>query len=166
MTITIRVRSYHKSFLTAIYGVEPLSFPRKDDFNRILNLLLTNNPPEYSAYDRSDVNLEIRLPFFEDKDVRSYFHLSPTREKILFDKIDDLFKIVFRDEMDQYTTMGVAVHTAVRLFMENYRLSEDTFDMLVKDYNRTKVRRRVKKTRDRKNISSVKSRFCPKPDLL
>jgi len=161
MTISIRIQPYLVDFLTKVYGPQPIAFPRKDNFNRILNKFMDREPATYSSYHRSDTNLEIQLPYFEDKNVLSNFSLSPVQHSILVAKIEDMFKLTYRDEIDQCLLLGIKKIKAIHLFMEKYEIREQSVDMLLKDYHRFRNCRYQNKFQKHKKILSVKSRFCP-----
>lgn len=161
MTIWIRIQPHLVDFLTAVYGPQPVAFPRKDNFNRILNKFMDKDPATYSSYHRSDTNFEIQLPYFEDKNVLSNFSLSPVQHTILVAKIENMFKLTYRDEIDQYLLLGLKKIEAIHLFMEKYKISEESIDMLLKDYHRFRNCRHQNNFQKRKKILSVKSRFCP-----
>jgi hypothetical protein len=161
MSIKVRCRPHLVKFLEHLYGKQPIVFPRKDNFNKILNMMLGDNPEQSKTYNRTDVNLDIQLPYFENKNVLYNFELSSVQETKFIQKIEDLFTIVFRDEMDQWRLMGIKGIDALQLFMERYGISQDSIDMLIKDYYRYRKRRNAKDFHNRKKNSSVKSRFCP-----
>jgi hypothetical protein len=162
MTISIRIQPYLVDFMESIYGPQPIEFPRKDNFNRILNKFLDKEPATSSRYRRDDTNLEIQLPYFEDKDVMYHFNLTACQERILANKIEDLFKLSFRDEIDQYLLLAVQRIDAIHLFMDKHKIREEAIDMLQKDYQRFRNSKNHKKQYHKhKKISSVKSRFCP-----
>ncbi len=166
ISISIRIQPYLVDFMVNVYGAQPIEFPRKDNFNRILNKFMEKDPATYSNYRRGDTNLEIKLPYFEDKNVLYNFSLSPHQENVLISKIENMFKLTFRDEMDQWLLLGVKRIDAIYLFMEKHCIREDAVDMLIKDYQRFRNYRRVKDHRKAKKISSVKSHFCPAGNTL
>ena len=166
MSISIRLKPYLVDFMISIYGPQPIVFPRKDNFNRILNKFVEKDPPAYSNYSRGETNLEIQLPYFEDKNVLSNFSLSPVQESVLVSKIENVFKLTFRDEMDQWLLLGMLKIEAIHLFMEKHAIREDSIDMLLKDYQRFRNCFHQKNAYKRKKILSVKSKFCPVPKQL
>jgi len=161
LTISIRIQPHLVNFLESLFGSQPISFPRKNNFNRILNKFMEKEPATSSNYIRSDTNLEIQLPYFEDKNVLYNFNLSAIQESVLVDKIENTFKLTFRDEMDQYRLLEIKTFKAIQLFMEKYSINQDSYDMLIKDYQRYRNSRYVLDHRKIKKISSVKSAFCP-----
>lgn len=161
ITISIRIQPYLVDFMVSIYGPQPIEFPRKDNFNRILEMFLDKEPATMSNYKRGDTNLTIKLPYFEDKNVLYNFNLTAVQEKILISKIEDRFRLSFRDEMDQYVLLGLSRIDSIYLFMEKHSIREDSIDMLKKDYQRFRNMKYSKNFRKKQKISSVKSRFCP-----
>lgn len=162
ITISIRVQPYLVDFITSLFGPQPISFPRKHNFNRMLNLFLEKEQPAFSNYRRGETNLEIQLPYFEDKNVLSNFSISPVQERVLVSKMEDLFKLTFRDEMDQWLLLGVTKIEAIHLFIDKHQLKEDSVDMLLKDYQRFRdCKYKKKASLKKKKILSVKSAFCP-----
>lgn len=162
MIISIRVQPYLADFIVNAFGAQPVSFPRKHNFNRILNLFLEKEQPSYSNYRRGETNLDIQLPYFEDKNVLSNFSISPVQERVFVSKMEDMFKLTFRDEMDQWMLCGISKIEAIHLFMEKHGLREDAIDMLLKDYQRFRdLKYKKNALLKKKKILSVKSAFCP-----
>ena len=161
ITISIRIQPYLVDFMEKIYGKQPIEFPRKDNFNRILSKFMEKEPPASTNYRRGDTNMEIQLTYFENVNVLYNFSLSSVQVAVFVSKIENTFKLTFRDEIDQYLLLGLNKIESIHLFMEKYGIREDAIDMLQKDYQRFRNFRRVINFRKQKKISSVKSRFCP-----
>lgn len=161
ITISIRVQPYLVDFMVSIYGPQPIEFPRKDNFNRILNVFLDKEPESKSHYNPTETNLDILLPYFEDKNVLYNFHLSSVQKRILVRKIEDKFRLSFRDEVDQYLLLGFTRIEAIYFFMEKYNIREESIEMLKKDYHRFRNSKACKNYRKKLKNSSVKARFCP-----
>jgi len=147
--------------MESLYGTQPIIFPRKDNFSLLLNYLLEKRPDNYTINNYGDNNLSIQLPYFEDKNVLYNYYLTPVKEQVMLNKIDELFKITFRTEMNQCLQYGLTKIDAIHVFMDKYRLPEDSVEMLVKDYHRFLKNVRLKKFYKDRKIKSVKKPFCP-----
>jgi hypothetical protein len=161
MTVSIWLRPHLVDFMVSIYGPQPIGFPRKDNFSLMLHKFLQKETPSYSRYRKGYAKLTMKLPYFEDKNVLSNFNLLPWQQATLISKIEVIFRLTFRDEINEFLLLGIKRKDAIYLFMEKHGISEDSFDMLKKDYHRYRICRRVKNHRKDKKILSVKSAFCP-----
>lgn len=152
--INIGCEVYLIRFLEKIFGPQPISFPKKHDFNSILDFLLQVPPLDYHEPDYGDKTLRIKLPYFEDKDVRSYNYLSNFRQRKFEKRINQYFKITYRGIISKYILLGFDRNDSIELFMEEYNLPVDCLDTLEKDYHRYLVVRRKRKLfKNRKNSS-------------
>ena len=136
MTITVRCAPHLVRFMEAVYGPQPITFPRRDNFSLLLNFLVEKEPDNYSNYATGDVKLTVLLPYFEDKNVLYNYVLTPLKEVVFINKIDERFRIAFNDEMNKSTLLGISKIDSVHLFMDKFNLSEDCIDMLLKSYQR------------------------------
>ncbi|MCX6282381.1 MAG: hypothetical protein NTU51_10500 [Bacteroidetes bacterium] len=116
---------------------------------------------DYQEQDFGENTLIIRLPYFEVKDVRSYYYLSDKAQAKFVEEIYKFFKITFRREISKYIVLGLYRKDSIELFIDKYNLSLDCWDMLEKDYQRY-IKLSWKKRLFRKNKnSSVKDPVCP-----
>ena len=124
-------------FARALYGDQPLVIPRKDNLNRLVNILLQKAPPDYRTVNYGDQNISIQLPYYEDKDVRSWYYLSDRSQHTVVNRFDDLFTLEFRKHVDRMLILGVKNQKdSIYSFIEKYDLPEDILSDLLKDYQR------------------------------
>lgn len=162
--IKIKCDLYLVRFLEKLYGPAPISFPKNSNFNNILDVFLEKRPFDPDLLDKQDTTgtfLELRLPFFEDKNVSSYNYLSPSKQRIFIKEVWKYFKITFRSEIARHVVLGLDRKDAIELFIEKYDLPVDTWDLLEKDFQRYIVLRRKKKLFRTKINSSVDDPVCP-----
>ena len=159
--IRVKCEPYLVKFLETLYGKSPISFPKKSNFNSILDVFLDKPPLDYQEPEYGENTLEIRLPYFENKNVLFNFYLSPTKQRILIKEIWKFFKITFRGEISKHIVLGLDRQDAIQIFIEKYNLSQDCTDSLEKDFQRyVKLRSYHRLFRNKKN-SSVKDHDCP-----
>ena len=91
--IKIMCEPYLIKFLESLYGPSPITFPKNSNFNTILDVFLDKPPMNYQEADFGDKTLEIRLPYFENKNVLFNYYLSPTKQRVLINEIKKFFKI-------------------------------------------------------------------------
>lgn len=126
-----------------------------------LDVFLQKPPLDYQEQDFGKNTLIIQLPYFEVKDVRSYYYLSDKAQAKFVEEIYKFFKITFRREISKYIVLGLYRKDSIELFIDKYNLSLDCWDMLEKDYQRY-IKLSWKKRLFRKNKnSSVKDPVCP-----
>ena len=161
ITINVKCDQYLVRFLEKLYGPSPIVFPVKSNFNMFLDVFLQIPSLDYHQQDFGENTLIIQLPYFENKDVRSYFYLSEKAQEKFVEEIWKFFKITFRKEISKYIVLGLYRKDCIELFIDKYNLSLDCWDMLEKDYQRY-IKLSWKKRLFRKNInSSVKDPVCP-----
>ena len=151
-TTHCKCEPYLVKFLEFLYGPSPISFPRKSNFNLMLDAFLEKPPMECDTPDQGILNLAIRLPYFDNKDIRSYNYLPPKKQEIFAKEIWKFFKIIYRNEISKCLVMGLDRKDAIGLFIEKYDLSDDCWDSLEKDYQRhLTLRRKARLFRNKKN---------------
>lgn len=124
-------------FARGLYGDQPLIIPRKDNLNRLINVLLQKAPPDYRPVNYGSQNICIQLPYYEDKDVRSWYYLSDRSQHTVINRFDDLFTLEFRKHIDKMLIHGVKNQKdSIYSFIEKYNLAEDILSDLLKDYQR------------------------------
>lgn len=168
--LKVKCRTYLIRFLEHTFGPQPIAFPRKHDFNNILDFLLAKPPLDYHEPDYGEETLEIKLPYFEDKDVRSYNYLSAFKQDKFEARIAQYFKIVYHAEINKYINLAFLRKDAIELFMDEYNLPVDCIDMLEKDYSRyLTIRWKRKLFRNNKSSSDNRDKnglleLCQEPN--
>jgi hypothetical protein len=164
ITIKIKCDQYLIQFLETLYGPSPIVFPVKSNFNMFLDVFLQKPPLNYQEQDYGKNTLIVQLPYFENKDVRSYYYLTQKAQQKFVDEIWKFFKITFRREISKYIVVGLYRKDSIEMFIDKYNLSLDCWDMLEKDYQRY-IKLSWKKRLFRRNInSSVREPVYPAHD--
>lgn len=154
IVVKIRSKPHLTRFLEALYGPQPISFPRRSNFNLLLNEFVEKPVPLHEPCTEDHCVL-VSLPTFEDKDIRSYNFISEKRQRIFMQVVYRKFKITFRTEISKSIMIGLQKQQALELFIEKYNLSLDCWEMLDKDYRRYLILRRVNRlNRTKKNFRS------------
>ncbi|MFZ4569709.1 MAG: hypothetical protein ACOYM0_01105 [Bacteroidales bacterium] len=147
-------------FYETICGGQPIVFDSKIKryFNRFLNHYLEIPPLGYQEYEDAEDVMKIQLPYFKDKDVRSYTYLPVKREKLFIRILDNYFKLSFYNEAFQLVEFFSGERKQKKQIMDNfidtYNLPVDCIDLLQRDYSRMlNTRRQRKFFRTNKNTS-------------
>ena len=159
--IQVKCEPYMIKFLETLYGPSPISFPKKSNFNALLDVMLGKPPFNYTQADYGDKCLTIMLPYFENKDIRSFNYLTPRKQEAFIKEIWKFFKISYRCEIAKYVVLGLDRKDAIELFIEKYNLSLDCWDFLEKDFQRYRSLRSYHKLFRKNKSSADKSSFCP-----
>lgn len=137
-------------FAEAVYGSQPLIIPKKDNMNRLINMLLKPPPQDWHYENFGENNVAVQLPYYEDKNVKVHYYLSKRAQRIVSNRFDDLFNLEFRRYIDKMLLLGVKNQLdAIYSFMEVYDLQEDVISDLLKDYQRYRTMLRVRAHRKR-----------------
>lgn len=158
--IKIKCPQHLIRYYESLCGCQPIVFDSrvKRHFNRFLNHYLEIPPLGFKEYPDADDIMRIRLPFFQDKDVRSYYYLPPAKEKLFVTILDNYFKLSFYNEaqhlIDFISGSRQQKKIIISNFIETHNLPVDCDDMLKRDYNRMlNTRKKRKLFRSNKNIS-------------
>jgi hypothetical protein len=157
MTIKIECEPYLKEFMQAIFGPEPISFPRNHVLNYTIRHLLDRPPRDYVEQKDYETYVEIALPYCEETNVIYNFYLSEKSKQILRNRMEREFRLAFRDDVNKSRLTGINKKDAVGLFIDKYELNADIIDMLEKDYQRNSSLRSWKnrKLQRKKNIKNT-----------
>jgi hypothetical protein len=148
-------------FFETFFKSSPVVFPRQSNFNNILDVFVDIPPLGYIEPVYPFETLKIELPFFENKDIRSYYYLSEWKRNSFVREINKFFKITYRSEISNFVHLGLDRKDAITLFLEKYNISENSRDLLEKDFQRyLKIRSYRRLLRKNKN-SSDKRPVCP-----
>lgn len=143
-------------FAEAVYGSQPLIIPKKDNLNRLINMLLKPPPTSWRVEHYGQKNLAVQLPYYDDKNVKVHYYLSARAQTTVSNRFDDLFNLEFRRHVDKMLLLGVMNQLdAIYSFMEAYDLPEDVISDLLKDYQRYRTMLRVRAHRKRLEASHL-----------
>ena len=147
-------------FYETLCGGQPIIFDTRTKryFNRFLNHYLELPPLGFQEISDADDVMKIQLPYFNDKDVRSYTYLPPSREKLFVAILDRNFRLTFYNDAFQLIDFISGERGQKKIIMENfietYNLPESCIDFLQRDYSRLLgIRRQRKLFRKNKNFS-------------
>lgn len=146
-TILLDVKPHIKNYLLTLYGpTEPITFPKKSDYNNMLVRLL-NPPPgdEYTPNFSRLEKIEIYLPHTNRKCLESSNYLSRDDAKKLRLEIDWDFYSDYRAFIRRKMNEGINRKEAIVLFMEVCNIQDEhlSFSAFYRDYNRQLKRRRL-----------------------
>jgi len=153
--IRVKCEPYLIRFFETLYGQSPIKFPKNSNFNTYLDVFLDKTPLDFKIPEYGDHTLEILLPTFERKDIRTFNYLSPKRQEIFTKELWKFFKITFRSEISKSVLMGLDRKDAIELFIEKFNLSQDCWDFMEKDFQRYLKMRLMRKSRRLNKISAV-----------
>jgi hypothetical protein len=159
--VSFNADQYLVAFLEYIYGNQPITFPKQSDFNRQLFRMLEKPPKDYVYSSSKEDTLIVNVPYCSEKNVLYQHYLTDLNKKVLLDGVDDLFRITFHSEVNEWVILRVRIKDAIHLFMEKYGIDEQAFDMLLRDYGRYRHVEKVKEKRKSKKKSSDSEAFCP-----
>lgn len=164
IVISVPCEEYLIRFLEKMYGPSPISFPKKSNFNTLLDVFLDRPPMNHTPVTPEDPGkfLQVELPYFEQKDIRSYNYLTAKMERAFVKEIWKFFKITFRGEIAQLLVLGLDRKDALEIFMEKYNLPQDCWDALEKDFQRYLKLRSKKKRLFKPSLNSAERQpACP-----
>jgi hypothetical protein len=125
-TVKIKIKPHLKAFILAVYGQEQaLEFPTRDRLKDLLQLLLSKAPSNYKLPDPNEVLLEVVIPEFEVKAMKSYIYLSPANQKDFTRRINMIFWVTFEEFIDECFRRDLGRNDAISLFVEKYNLQAE-----------------------------------------
>jgi hypothetical protein len=138
-TVSINVKPYILQWVVKQYGT-PAIFPKKSYLNYLIGELIAKPPAGFVPRPVTD-NLDVELPFYTGKDVRSYNFVSDTSKKILAEHLRRQFYFALFDEIDtRRHSLNTGFGSAIRMFMEKYDIDEIWFETLKKQEYRKRRR--------------------------
>jgi hypothetical protein len=162
-TVFVKAKPYIVQYFRQVYG-NPCRFPKKSFFNLLLAKVLIM-PPKDVTYDvkllenliHSTEHLQIQLPYFTNKDVRSYNYLTRVGKETVARELRNEFYLALMTFVKNFLRSGLEhnqisyINTGIKLFIEKYNLDVDCFNTLLKQYHRTETIKSRKKRK--KNFS-------------
>lgn len=146
-TVRIRMEGYLQRYLIHLYGGEgysggPITFPRKNDYNRLL-INLVCKPPKNFRPDTQGVEITLRRNNLKNVDVYNY--LSRRKKRDFIEEIRKDFRLDFKRFVSEKLDEGYTRKSAIIIFMETYRLIEDEnlYDALYRRLSRMLEDRRI-----------------------
>ena len=122
ITVHVKMKPYLRAFLIAIYGKEPVFFPKKDRLNDMLQLLLTKPPKNHIPPSDHSGTIEIVLPYFENLNIHYNHYLSERSQQTFEERVNKRFWVVYEEFLDECLLKGMTRNSAIALFIEKYNL--------------------------------------------
>jgi len=153
--IRIKCEPYLIRFVETLYGPSPISFPKNSNFNTLLDVFLDKPPLDHIEQDYGESTLSIQLPYFDNKDIRSYNYLSAKKQAAFVKELWKFFKITYRGYISKLIVAGLDRQDAIEIFIEKYDLSLDCWDFMEKDFQRYLTLRSMRRLRRTNKSSAV-----------
>lgn len=118
------------------------SFPRESRANWLPGVLrecLWYPPSEFNPVrdcDFGDKTFRIEIPENNYRDPDTYFYLSKTANKEFVKKVEEFFTVRFNEEMTTLRANHIKGPSAVRLFMDRYKMPVEFEDAIKRAYSR------------------------------
>lgn len=145
ITIKIEVKSYIKKYLVKVYGEEPIMFPKKSHYNRLIVMNIQKTPEDYKHESfNNKCSVEIILPYNNLRDIRSYNYLSRDNVMALRKEFREEFEHDYKKCIDKaMRDEKLNRKDATILCMKNYNISDSdiTFDAFYKSVWRRMLQR-------------------------
>ena len=142
--------------ITPLTPVEPI---RGSYESLVLQQWLTKQPAAIPEPIPEDANLAIEIPYFKDKDPRTYNYLTKTAKTHLAKAIANAFRIQLWEELHQFDVKLNRQDETIYIFMENHGLSinDTNWNAIAKIYQRCRAVYSVKKFRKNATTSARKN---------
>jgi hypothetical protein len=153
-TIHVPAKPYIVQYFRKVYGA-PCAFPKKSFFNLLIGKFLMPQPITATAAAKQLIErthsaqwLQIALPHFENKDIRTYNHLSTAGTEAMTRELRNEFYLALMSYVRKFLSSEFArrkdpfVNTAIRQFIEEHELKFDCYPTLIKQYQRTESKRK------------------------
>lgn len=158
ITVNIKMEPYLIAYLVDLYGAQPIVFPRKDRLAGILPMLCARPGKEDNQFEKyGEENLEIVLPYMEEKNVLYHNYISPKGQKLFERMVKRLFKAQFHDFMNEAERARATMKESVDTFIDVHRLDPSVSDTLIKERQRYKENLYLERWRDKKKRQFTES---------
>ena len=133
--VHINVPKYVADFITHHFG-SPVELDKYSVVSRILKTYLTKLPDNCALDNPTDFNLHIRLPFFKEKDPRTYFYLSPASKKVLAVALENLFEINMWAELLPTLKTKVNTSEVIYAYLERHGIDDEQHEAVRQKFYR------------------------------
>jgi len=135
---TINLDPFYQEFLRAQFCQnDPVfTFPKGHDLVIRLERYLTVPPVNYKPVTYNNNTFRIEIPYMEHKNPQVHFFMSDRKQKMFAAKVKDFFREIFHEEIRKHRSRNFSKNEAIICFMEDFMISEQYEDRLVKAYNR------------------------------
>jgi hypothetical protein len=159
---TIALDPFLQEFLRAQFNqYDPVfTFSKGHDLLLRLERYLTIPPRDFKPVEYGQETFRIEIPYMELKNPSVHFFISDRKQKIFSSRVRDYFREIFHDEMRKSRSRNESKKEAIICFMEDYRISDEYEDRLVKAYNRymeIERQRRFRRRRKQRKMLSVEA---------
>lgn len=124
--IYIKLEPYLKDwFINENGGTNPLKLKKGSQEHDILKLFLEKSPNDYVPHIKQDNEVAIELPFFKNKDPRTYNYLPARALDALRDTIRTRFTIQLWEDLHNFGSIGKRQDNLIYAWMHKHGI-EDT----------------------------------------
>jgi hypothetical protein len=148
--ITVAIKIEHKclkDFIITQYSLnktEPVSVTSSNKLASLFLKHISKAPINYKpVFTQTDGVLLFELPYNDGKNIRCNYFINETKQRRIVDFFDSEFKMQFRMFMNENLGKTISqLQDAIYEFTRIYEIdcSEDTFELLKKDYYRYRLR--------------------------
>ena len=156
---TIQLDTFFQEFLRAQFNqFDPVfTFSKGHDLLLRMERYLTSPPEDFKPVSYGDETFRIELPYMEHKNPNVHFYMSDRKQKLFSARVRDYFREIFHEEIRKYRSKNFNKNEAIICFMEDFKISEQYEDRLIKAYNRymdiERARRFRRYRKSRKSLS-------------
>ena len=135
---TINMDPFFQEFLRAQFNQwDPVfTFPKGHDLLIRMERYLTAPPSDFKPIAYGNETFRVELPWMEHKNPSVHFYMSDRKQKMFSARVRDYFREIFHEEIRKYRSKNFNKNEAIICFMEDFKISEQFEDRLVKAYNR------------------------------
>jgi hypothetical protein len=149
--ITVKLDPFYQEFLRGQFNwYDPVfTFPKGHDLLKRLEYYLTVPPKDFKLDDFGEETFRIEIPRMEHKDPDCYTFLSEQKNKLFANAVRDYYRVIFHAEIGKAIKDGIPKSDMIFCLMDDYNISRDYEDRIIKDFDRYLKSERLRRYRRR-----------------
>lgn len=139
MCIYINVEPYLAEWIKHSFG-DPVVMPKDSPESRLLKLFLDKQPADVPIDRPSDFNVAIRIPWYKEKDSRTYFYLAPRAKAMIAECYETMFISNLWLELGSGHNLNCSLTTLVYAWLERHGINDEHWETVRQKYYRLRKR--------------------------
>lgn len=137
--VYLKVETYLAEWIKHAHG-DPVQMPKDSPESRLLKLFLERQPANIPIDKPSDFNVAVRIPWYKEKDARTYFYLSPRAKAMIAECYETMFLHNLWCELGSVENLTCSLTALIYAWLERHGMSDEHWETVRQKYYRLRKR--------------------------
>lgn len=137
--IYLKMEPYLSEWVYCHFG-NPVKLLKEGIESNLMKRMLSEIPEGARPDTEKDGNVKVVIPYYKEKDPRTFNYLSPRAKNALVESFENLFKINLFSELGTLDNIKCNKTTVIYSYCEKHKISEEHWETIRQKYYRIRKR--------------------------